>query len=220
MLRELSKRALTLDFILITHHHADHIGGIRRLKKEFPTAKVFGPGCGRIPCLDQIVSDGDKIDLGNLGSYQILEVPGHTTSHVAYYGEESLFIGDTVFAAGCGRLFEGTATQMVTSFNKVRKLPLDTMIYCAHEYTLSNIRFAKEADPENIQLRNREEYCKNLRKQGIPTIPFTLEEELNTNPFFRCRSKEIQESASNYCGQIIDNEIDAFAVIRQWKNSF
>ena len=220
VLNYLKKNALNLEFILITHHHADHIGGIRKLKSEFPNAKVYGPAKENIPLIDQKLKQDDQIDLGVLGSYKILDVPGHTAGHIAYYGEGSLFIGDTVFACGCGRLFEGTAKQMVESFEKIRQLPHDTKIYCAHEYTLANMRFAKAVDPDNSALLERERNCKILREKDIPTVPFTLEEELQTNPFFGYNRDSIKQAVNRQTGINNLDSVGTFAAIRSWKDSF
>ncbi len=216
----LRSNKLELTEILITHHHADHIGGIRSLKSAFPNAKVYGPARERIPMVDISLKQDDEIELGELGKYRVLDVPGHTSGHIAYYGENSLFIGDTVFACGCGRLFEGTAAQMVNSFEKIKALPLETKIYCAHEYTLSNIRFAKAVDPENDALFKREKECAALREKDTPTVPFTLEDELKTNPFFGYERPEIRQAASRQTGINKLNSVGTFAAIRSWKDSF
>jgi hydroxyacylglutathione hydrolase len=220
VLKRLSEKGLDLKYILITHHHMDHIGGIRTLKAKFPDVKVFGPGCGRIPCIDEVMQESNIIDLGSLGTYNVIEVPGHTSSHIAYYSEDSLFIGDTVFAVGCGRLFEGTPAQMVNSFEKLRLLPEQTKIYCAHEYTMSNIKFAKTIEPDNESLQKRDHTCRQLRSQDMPTVPFTLAEELSTNPFFRYNSVSVRKAASQKAGRSINTPEDTFAVLRSWKDSF
>lgn len=220
VLRYLDKNNLILKHIIITHHHADHVGGIRTLKKSFPNAIVYGPASENIPMLNQALKQDDQIELGDLGSYTILDVPGHTSGHIAYYGESSLFIGDTVFACGCGRLFEGTPAQMVDSFEKIRVLPLETKIYCAHEYTLSNIKFARAVDPDNQKLLDREQKCLALRRDDIPTVPFTLEEELHTNPFFGYNRDSIQQSARKQSGINKLDSVGTFAAVRSWKDSF
>ena len=220
VLSYLKSNSLNLTNIIITHHHADHIGGIRNLKSSFPKAKVYGPASENIPMIDVKLKQDDEVNLGELGTYKVLDVPGHTAGHIAYYGEGSLFIGDTVFACGCGRLFEGTAAQMVDSFEKIKQLPLDTKIYCAHEYTLSNIRFAKAVDPYNKELLAREQKCISLRSNDIPTVPFTLEEELQTNPFFAYNKSSMQQTASRQTGIVNLDSVGTFAAIRKWKDSF
>ena len=220
VLKNLESKNLKLKYILITHHHMDHVGGIKTLISKYPEVTVFGPDCGRIPGISKVVKESDTVEMGSLGSYNVMEVPGHTTSHICYYGEGNLYIGDTVFAAGCGRLFEGSPADMVNSFEKIRALPEATNIYCAHEYTLSNIRFAKAVDPDNHDLLERERKCQKLRENGTPTVPFTLEEELKTNPFFRYKDSKIRESASCKSGRAVNDDVTTFAIIRSWKDSF
>ena len=220
VIKYIEDNGLELQSIIITHHHADHIGGIRKLKSAYPNIKVYGPTKNDIPHIDFSLKQDDSVDLGILGSYKVLDVPGHTLGHIAYYGEGSLFIGDTVFACGCGRLFEGTAAQMVESFEKIKELPLDTQIYCAHEYTLANIRFAKAVDPKNQELLEREQKSISLRNKDIPTVPFTLEEELMTNPFFGYERPEIRQAASRQSGINQTDSVGTFAAVRSWKDSF
>jgi len=220
VLNYLEDNSLSLEYIIITHHHPDHVGGIRSLKNAFPNLKVFGPANERIPENNFRLKQDDEVDLGDLGKYKVIDVPGHTAGHIAYYGENSLFIGDTVFACGCGRLFEGTAAQMVNSFEKIKQLPSETLIYCAHEYTLSNIKFAKAVDPNNQDLLEREEECIALRQKDIPTVPFSLDVELKTNPFFGYNRSEIKEAASRQSGISKPDSVGTFAAIRSWKDSF
>ena len=211
---------LDLRYILITHHHPDHVGGISQLKAKFPNCKVYGPANESIPLIDVKLKENDEVNLGSLGIYKVLDIPGHTSGHIAFYDDQHAFVGDTVFAAGCGRLFEGTPAQMVNSFDKIKKLNPKTKLFCAHEYTLSNIDFALAVEPTNTELLQRKDMCSKLREQGIPTIPSTLEEELTTNPFLRCHLSQLQEAASVHSGREVDNEIDAFATIRKWKDNF
>lgn len=216
----LHSKNLHIVSIIITHHHADHVGGIRSLKSAFPNAKVYGPAKERISMVDVSLQQDDEVDLNELGSYKVLDVPGHTAGHIAYYGEGSLFIGDTVFACGCGRLFEGSPAQMVSSFDKIRQLPLNTRIYCAHEYTLSNIKFARAVDPDNTDLIQREKDAAALRRKNLATVPFTLEEELKTNPFFGYERAEIRLAASRQSGIKNPDSVGTFTAIRKWKDSF
>ena len=220
VLSYLQNNNLELTNIIITHHHPDHIGGIRSLKSSFPNLKVYGPAKERIPLIDVRLKQDDEIDLGELGSYKILDVPGHTAGHIAYYGEGSLFIGDTVFACGCGRLFEGSPAQMVNSFEKIKALPLETQIYCAHEYTLANMKFAKAVDPDNKDLIQREQQCIKLRQQNIPTVPFSLADELKTSPFFGYERPEIRQAASRQSGIDKPDSVGTFTAIRKWKDNF
>ena len=211
---------LDLKYILITHHHPDHVGGIRQLKKHFPDCQVYGPASENIPMIDFKLKENDEVDLGSLGEYKVLDIPGHTAGHIAYYDQQNAFVGDTVFAVGCGRLFEGTPSQMVNSFTKIKALSPQTKLFCAHEYTQSNIEFALAVDPDNKALQKRKGECEDLRQQNIPTVPSTLEQELETNPFLRCHLPHIQQAASRQSGKKIDNEIETFAAIRRWKDSF
>lgn len=211
---------LDLKYILITHHHPDHVGGIRQLKTKFPNCTVYGPAQENIPAIDIKLQENDVVNLGSLGKYKVLDIPGHTSGHIAYYDDQNAFVGDTIFAAGCGRLFEGTPTQMVNSFNKLKKLSPKTKLFCAHEYTLSNIDFALAVEPTNAELLQRKDKCSKLREQDIPTIPSTLEEELDTNPFLRCHLPELQEAAAVHSRKQISDEVTAFATLRAWKDSF
>src|SRR5213592_4134866 len=170
----LAPQNLRLAAILATHHHPDHVGGIAELVQKF-RVPVFGPKNEPIPTLTQPVSEGDRVSIPELGvSFSVLDIPGHTRAHVAYYGAGALFCGDTLFACGCGRLFEGTAEQMYTSLQKLLALPDETKVYCGHEYTLANIGFARAVEPGNRALSAREERDRRLREAGKPTLPSTL----------------------------------------------
>ena len=214
----LAREGLSLVAILATHHHPDHTGGIAELvaMKKVP---VFGPKGEPIPALTNPVSQDDKVEIPELAaSFSVLDIPGHTRAHVAYYGSGSLFCGDTLFACGCGRVFEGTPEQMLHSLTKLAALPDETRVYCGHEYTLANIRFARTVDPHNAQLAAREERVKRLRDAGRPSLPSTLGEERATNPFLRCSEPVVVESANKYLGARVANPVQVFAAIREWKN--
>jgi hydroxyacylglutathione hydrolase len=216
----LAKEGLSLVAILATHHHPDHVGGIAELVKH-AKVPVFGPKGEPIPALTHPVGQGDSAAIAALdASFSVLDIPGHTRAHVAYYGLGSLFCGDTLFACGCGRVFEGTAAQMLDSLSKLATLPDETKVYCGHEYTLANIRFARAVDPGNAELAAREERAQRLRDAGRPTLPSTLGEERATNPFLRCAEPAVVDSANKYLGARIADPVRVFAAIRDWKNKF
>ena len=216
---------LQLTAILITHHHYDHVGGISDLLAVYPDIPVYGPATETIIGVTQRVADNDCIQLDALAlSLQVLALPGHTLGHIAYYAnttaEPLLFCGDTLFAAGCGRLFDGTATQMVNSLRSLTTLPGNTKIYCAHEYTLGNIQFAKHLEPNNSELLNREIKVTQQRAQQQPTLPTVLSLEFATNPFLRLQQPAIQAAAANYAGHAMNNATEVFASLRHWKDFF
>jgi hydroxyacylglutathione hydrolase len=214
----LARERLALVAVLATHHHPDHTGGIAELVASAPVP-VYGPRGEPIPALTHPLAEGDEVSLAGLGvKLSVLDIPGHTRAHVAYYGAGALFCGDTLFACGCGRLFEGTAEQMVRSLGKLAALPDSTRVYCGHEYTLANIAFARKVDPENPALAAREERAKRLRAEGRPTLPSTLGEERATNPFLRCAEAPVIESANKYLGARVADPVRVFAAIREWKN--
>jgi len=216
----LAREKLTLVAILATHHHPDHVGGIAELvaMKKVP---VFGPKGEPIPALTRPLGQDDKFSIPELAAeFSVLDIPGHTRAHVAYYGLGSLFCGDTLFACGCGRVFEGTPAQMLHSLTKLAALPDETKVYCGHEYTLANIKFARAVDPGNAALAAREKSAQALRDAGRPTLPSTLGEERATNPFLRCDQPVVVESANKYLGSRIGDPVGVFTAIREWKNRF
>ena len=216
----LTREGLRLVAILATHHHPDHVGGIAELVAE-RKVPVFGPKGEPIPAMTHPVGQDDKVEIAELAAtFSVLEIPGHTRAHVAYYGLGSLFCGDTLFACGCGRVFEGTPAQMLQSLTKLAALPDETKVYCGHEYTLANIRFARAVDPENTLLAAREVRASKLRDAGLPTLPSTLGEERATNPFLRCAEPAVVESANKYLGARAADPVRVFAAIREWKNKF
>lgn len=220
VLAALDRHHLTLDTILITHHHGDHIGGVAELVRR-TGARVYGPADERIAEVTDPVAEGRRIDLPWLGvALTVLEVPGHTRSHIAWYGGDALFCGDTLFAAGCGRLFEGTAEQMWHSLSRIASLPLHTRIHCAHEYTESNLRFALAVEPDNQALIARARRVAKLRAADQPSVPFALAEELATNPFLRVREAAIIGAAEAHAGRRLQSPVEVFAVLREWKNGF
>jgi hydroxyacylglutathione hydrolase len=223
----LAAEKLELAAIIITHHHADHIGGVKALiagRKIPPDFQVYGPHDPRVPDATRRLAEGESITLPHFGiRLTVMEVPGHTSSHIAYYsepGEGILFCGDTLFAAGCGRLFEGTPAQMHDSLSKFMRLPDDTRVYCTHEYTLSNIRFARAADPENSALAAWDARAKAMREVDVPTVPTTIALERATNPFVRCNDAGVIASASQRAGKPLADPVSVLAAIREWKNNF
>ena len=220
----LQNNDLQLSDILITHHHPDHTGGIKELTSRY-SCRVVGPSSSGIKGISEFVSEGDSVTLyGQI--FSVIEVPGHTLDHIAYYCEDEnqidpiLFCGDTLFAAGCGRLFEGTPEMMHQSLSKLSALPANTRVYCTHEYTMANLQFAIAADAENDVLIERIELEKAKRAANQPTLPSSIELELATNPFLRCEKPKLQESAEMQSGRTSRNEIEVFAALRSWKDSF
>jgi len=219
VLAELERRQWRLTHVLNTHHHGDHVGGNMELKRHTGCLIVgMARDRARIPGLDVEVADGDTLKLGEAQA-QVLDVPGHTRGHGAYWfaADKALFCGDTLFALGCGRLFEGSASEMWDSLGKLAALPVDTRVYCAHEYTQANARFALSVEPGNTALQERARSVAALRSLGQPTVPSTLGEELETNPFLRPRSAEIRQHVGL---SEVTPDWHVFATLRQEKDQF
>ena len=211
---------LTLTAILNTHHHADHVGGNEELLRHY-RVPVYGPFDERIASVSKRVRESDRFTLDGIGiELSVLEIPAHTRSHIAFHGAGLLFSGDTLFACGCGRLFEGTPRQMYDSLAKLTALPDRTLIYCGHEYTLSNIRFARAAEPGNPLLAGWEEEAAAQRERGEPTLPSTIAREKAANPFVRCNQPGVIASASKRAGKALTDAVSVLAEIRDWKNNF
>ena len=216
----LQQHQLILKSILITHHHWDHTHGIMDLKK-WHDPLVFGPANENIPGLTYPLHDQQPVIIENFPvMFNTMAIPGHTLGHIAYYGDDMLFCGDTLFAAGCGRIFEGTAEEMYSSLQKIARLPETTQIYCAHEYTLNNLRFAQIVEPNNPAIIERLQQVHQIRNKNLPSLPSTLAEEKTTNPFLRCDSSELIQQVENHTGQSLKNPIAVFASLRKWKDQF
>lgn len=212
-----------VDAILLTHHHDDHIGGTAQLQARWPGIEVHAPRDERIGIATHRVGDGDTVRAAGL-VFRVIEVPGHTTSHVAFFhdaGAESLlFCGDTLFSLGCGRLFEGSAAQMHDSLSRLATLPGPTRVCCGHEYTLSNAAFARVVDPDNPALRRRTEEARSMREEARPTLPSTLAEERACNPFLRCDQPAVVAAVERHAGQSLADAPAVFAGLRRWKDGF
>ena len=218
----LDARNLRLAAILVTHHHGDHVGGVDALRSRLE-GPVYGPRGERIPAPYVPLAEGDTVTVLGL-RFEVIDVPGHTAGHIAYHhaaadGPGLLFCGDTLFSAGCGRLFEGTPAQMHASLAKLAALPGDTRVCCAHEYTLSNLRFAAAVEPANADVAAHQSWCERLRAEGGITLPSTIARELRINPFLRCTEPAVVSSALQH-GATGSDPVPVFAALRQWKNEF
>lgn len=217
--------------ILITHQHYDHTGGVAALVKLYPGIKVISPDSKvsdpalpiDLPIAEYIthpVVDGDNVEIEELDiCFEVIAIPGHTLDHVAYFGEGSVFCGDTIFGCGCGRLFSGTAEQMTQSMQRLSALPAQTKVYSAHEYTVDSIGFAKWVEPDNKELRLRDEEDLAKQEKGLPTLPSTIALELSTNPFLRFKVPRVKLAAERFAGEELPTDSAVFAAIRKWKDT-
>ena len=218
----MQQHSLRLTDILITHHHYDHVGGVVELKKDI-AGKVVGPNNDQIEGLDEHATQDKLVESCGL-KFNVIEIPGHTLDHVAYFladnDQPRLFCGDTLFSGGCGRVFEGTHNQMHQSLEKLRALPSNTLVYCGHEYTLANLKFAKEVEVNNLHISEYIKTSQSKLDQGLPTLPSTLEIEQKINPFMRCAESDLRQSLSQKmlnANTASDSEI--FTYLREWKDS-
>ncbi len=219
VLAALAQHRLSPIAILCTHHHRDHTGGVEALARRF-AIPVYGPAAESIPGVTHPVEDGDTIDIGGHEPYTVLAVPGHTRGHVAYVGDDRVFCGDTLFVAGCGRLFEGTAQQLHTSLMTLAALPPTTRVYCGHEYTLANLAFARHVEPNNEDILAFIRRSKRLLAAGQPTIPSTIADERRINPFLRSSIPAVRAAAAQAAAQKSDTDATVFATLRRWKDDF
>jgi hydroxyacylglutathione hydrolase len=220
VVQTIEQLGLELLAILNTHHHADHVGGNLSLYQRYGCA-IYGPATEAIPGLTHPLGENDQINFPEMElSLRIIPTPGHTLGHIAYYGAGYLFCGDTLFGCGCGRLFEGSPAQMHGSLSRLAQLPDHTLVCCAHEYTLSNIRFAESVDGGNAALLLREQADRERRAQGLPTLPSTLDLEKATNPFLRCHVASMAKAAQALSGRKPLNDVEVFAALRSAKDRF
>lgn len=220
VLKELEQQNLVLEAILITHKHADHIGGVQELKQA-TNATIYGPGKNLGNLIEIALIEGDEVQIDKTAiNFKILELPGHTMEHIAYYNDDSLFCGDTLFVGGCGRVFEGTMQQMYTSLQKLANLDETLKVYCAHEYTQSNLKFAMTVDSNNENLAEFNDFVTKIRTNNQPSVPSSIKIEREINPFLRCEQQTIQSRVGQQYDKQLADPVETFAYLRNWKDNF
>jgi len=223
VLHWLDANGVELSAILATHHHADHVGGVPALRARYDVP-VYGPAHESIPQRTHALGEGDRIIVPGIElGLSVFDIPGHTAGHIAYYAlppDPLVFCGDTLFAAGCGRLFEGTPAQMWASLSKLAALDESTRVYCGHEYTLANLRFAAAVEPASADIRARITHETQKCERGLPTLPSTIGAERATNPFLRAELPNVMKAAAAHASRPMHDAVDTFATLREWKNGF
>lgn len=221
VIRALQEKQLNLTYILITHHHFDHTGGVEGLIAAYPDAVVYGPKNLKISGIDQRLTEGDSLFLHDPEiELKVLETPGHTMDHIVFYNDELLFCGDTLFSGGCGRMFEGTPEVFYRSLQKLSRLPEKTKVYCTHEYTLANLAFASHVDPENISLQEYQTWATAQRDNDQITLPSSIAKQKQINPFLRCDNTAIKKNIESLMNLSTHSEVEVFAALRRCKDDF
>lgn len=216
----LADAGLQLDAILVTHHHHDHVGGLGALKRAHRVS-VFGPAGSHIHGIDKTLSEGDRVaPAPDFPEFEVLEVPGHTLDHIAYCTGNLLFCGDTLFSAGCGRLFEGSADQLYSSLSRFADLPAATRVYPAHEYTVANLRFGRAVLPTDVKLEKALANALKIRENAQGTLPTTVAREREINVFLRTGEPAVRAAAEQHCGERLGSKAEVFAALRRWKDQF